>query len=101
MLGQDDVPPVTILSGDRHLGEISVEKSALPYPLYDITSSSLNQPIRGNENEPNRHRLGKNFSDANFGTLEIDWSTDPPKLQIALRNQEGTVVRSATIQQKR
>ncbi len=101
LLAQPDAPPVTVLSGDRHRGEISVEKSTLPYPLYDITSSSLNQPLGGGEKEVNRHRVGENFGGANFGTLEIDWDTAPPTLQFALRDEAGAVVRSVEIQQGR
>ncbi|HEX4608356.1 MAG TPA: alkaline phosphatase D family protein, partial [Urbifossiella sp.] len=34
---------VVVLSGDRHLGEISLDPAAVGYPLYDVTSSGLNQ----------------------------------------------------------
>jgi alkaline phosphatase D len=101
LLDRDDIPPVTILSGDRHLGEISVETSALPYPLYDITSSSLNKPIGKPRKEENSHRVGENFVHSNFGTLEIDWNTMPPMLRFALRDEQGQAVRTLEIQQER
>lgn len=99
LLARDDIPPVTILSGDRHLGEISVHKRGLPYELYDITSSSLNRPM-GGLIERNHRRVGKSFGLANFGSLEIDWSTSPPTLQFALRDEKGTPKRTIEIKQE-
>lgn len=101
LLTRADIPPVTILSGDRHLAEISVESAELSYPLYDITSSSLNAPTGGGEREFNKRRVGKNFGEANFGTLEIDWSSSPPNLSFVIRNSEGEAVRSIQLQQDR
>ncbi|NNC88826.1 MAG: alkaline phosphatase family protein [Akkermansiaceae bacterium] len=101
LLARDGIPPVTVLSGDRHLAEISVEKDAVPYPLHDITSSSLNSPGGGNQDEPNTRRLGENYRDANFGTLTIDWSTTPPTLAFAIRDLAGAPVREVTLRQER
>ena len=89
LLSREDIPPVTILSGDRHRAEISVEKSATPYPVYDVTSSSLNEPISRNRDEKNSRRVGNNFAGANFGTLEIDWSATPPNLDFTIRDEKG------------
>src|SRR5690606_5531844 len=48
---------VLFLSGDRHWSELSRLDEGVPYPLYDLTSSSLNQVHpRGTPTE-NRHRL--------------------------------------------
>ncbi|MEM0897032.1 MAG: alkaline phosphatase D family protein [Verrucomicrobiota bacterium] len=101
LLSRKDVPPLTILSGDRHLAEISVEESAVDYPLHDITSSSLNAAFGGNKNELNSRRIGENFRETNFGTLEIDWNTAPPSLTFAIRDEKGVVVREVKVQQQR
>ncbi|MEM9480403.1 MAG: alkaline phosphatase D family protein [Verrucomicrobiota bacterium] len=101
LLSRDDVPPVTILSGDRHLAEISVEKEDVNYPLYDITSSSLNAAFGGNREEPNKRRIGENFRGTNFGTLEIDWDATPPNLKFAIRDEQGVAVREVELAQKR
>jgi len=86
-----------VVSGDRHSAEISrvaPGPDALPYPLYDLTASSLNQPQgSGKREEPNAHRLGPRFRDANFGTLEIDWDAPTgPTLTLAIRDVNGAVV---------
>jgi alkaline phosphatase D len=101
LLNREDVPPVTFLSGDRHLGEISADKTSLSYPIFDITSSSLNKPIGEPREELNRHRVGENFVHSNFGTLEVDWDATPPLLRFALRDEEGQEVRTVEFQQAR
>lgn len=96
---------VIVVSGDRHSAEISripAGDDALPYPLYDLTASSLNQPKRvDDDREPNRHRIGDRFHGANFGTIEIEWGTGDdgglPGVTLAIRDVDGKVVRSETI----
>ena len=65
---------VVLLSGDTHWAEISlIEKEGL-YPLYDLTSSSLNQvwdPAGANPN-----RIGKAYTQANAGLMTIDWEKE-------------------------
>lgn len=64
---------VIVLSGDRHYAELSVlEGSVVGYPLYDLTSSSLNRPL-GSAFEGNRRRVGPVVGSANFGSVEVDW----------------------------
>ncbi len=87
---------VVFISGDRHKAEISklmpdVKLSGVTYPIYDITSSSLNQPSGGALDEPNPHRVVSKtmFGQINFGTIEIDWSKDDPAVTFAIRDAEG------------
>ncbi len=105
---ESEAAGVIIVSGDRHSAEISripAGNDALHYPLYDITASSFNQPLggkhEGNEDEPNRYRLGDRFHGANFGTIEIDWGTADdgglPAVGLAIRDVDGKVVRSETV----
>lgn len=90
---------VIFISGDRHLAEISRQNPGLGYPLFDITSSSLNQPS-GNftatgarwKNEVNRHRVGLEFFETNFGMIQIDWSASDPVLRLQVRDEKGEVV---------
>jgi alkaline phosphatase D len=96
LLARKDVPPVILLSGDRHLAEISVDRESCGYPLYEITSSSLNQGGGGSDNEPNPLRLGANFRAVNFGTLSIDWSRPAPLVTAALRDLHGAPQRAVT-----
>lgn len=93
---------VVFLSGDRHLAEISrldPGAKAGRYPLYDVTSSSLNAPS-GNftkagvrfGNEINRHRVGLTYFDTNFGLIDIDWDQPSPVVRLQVRDEKGGVV---------
>ena len=51
---------VILLSGDRHWSELSVLEKELDYPLYELTSSSLNQ-VSSRDTSENRFRTGSNL----------------------------------------
>ena len=83
---------VVFISGDRHSAEISgYTHPDVGYPLYDVTSSSLNQAARWH-NEINRHRLGSKYVDVNSGTILIDWEEADPTIRLQVRGQDGKVV---------
>ena len=91
---------MVLLSGDRHLAEISkLPKDVVGYPIFDITSSSLNAPS-GNMtkagvrfgNEINTFRVGLTYFDTNFGMIRIDWSEPDPILRLQVCDEKGGVV---------
>ncbi len=88
---------VVFISGDRHHGEISRlaadEARGIGYPLYDITSSGLNQSSTGEVDEPNRHRVSPAAArGTNYGILAVDWSQDDPALRLQVHDGEGKVL---------
>jgi alkaline phosphatase D len=94
---------VVVLSGDRHLAEISRIHSnseyGIGYPLFDVTSSSLNAPNRnftksGNRfiNQINSYRVGLQYFDTNFGSILIDWDQPDPVIRLQIRDEKGDVV---------
>jgi alkaline phosphatase D len=94
---------VVFLTGDRHLAEISRLPADQPdgvgYPLFDVTSSSLNAPS-GNvtksgvrfANEVNSYRVGLTYFDVNFGTVLVDWEPADPVVRLQVRGEKGEVV---------
>jgi alkaline phosphatase D len=94
---------VVILSGDRHLAEIARlpanHADGVGYPLYDVTSSSLNRPS-GNftkagtrfANEINSYRVGLTYFDTNFGSVLIDWEQPDPVIRLQVCDEKGGVV---------
>lgn len=84
---------VVILSGDRHLAELSVSLEPLSYPLYDITSSGFNQATKSwRAPEKNRHRLAAMPFGNNFGFITIDWASETsPRVTLQLRDEDGEV----------
>jgi alkaline phosphatase D len=98
LIGKSKAGGVVFLSGDRHLAEISrinADESGAGYPLYDVTSSSLNQPGGdGNKDEVNRYRVaGGNYREINFGSIVVDWSQADPTVTLAIHDGDGKIVR--------
>jgi alkaline phosphatase D len=88
---------VVVLSGDRHLAELSLLDGPAGYPLYDLTSSGFNQASRTwRPPEVNRHRVATMPFGNNFGMVLIDWDRPDPRLRLQIRDEDGEV----TIQHK-
>ncbi|MGJ8696648.1 MAG: alkaline phosphatase D family protein [Verrucomicrobiaceae bacterium] len=62
---------VVLFSGDTHWAEVSLVERPGMYPLYDLTSSSLNQKWDPLGENPNR--IGEGYTQANAWMMEIDW----------------------------
>jgi len=83
-------PGVILLSGDRHIHEISVlNDERVRYPLIDVTSSGLTHSYAGLQTEKNRYRVGPKSTQKGFGLIEIDWKNQAVSIQI--RNIDGTM----------
>jgi len=88
---------VVFLSGDRHRAEISRDDPpAAPYPMWDVTSSGLNQGTQP-VSEPNRFRVGPVVRATNFGMVRIDWRAQPVTLTLETRGGDGTLLTSQVI----
>ena len=96
LLGKTKGKGLLVLSGDRHSAEISKLEGALPYPLFDITSSAMNQKQRP-QAEENPNRVGERYFEENFGLLKIDWSKPDTRVTMEIRDLGGKVVRSAQV----
>ncbi|MGJ8663502.1 MAG: alkaline phosphatase D family protein [Marinicella sp.] len=83
-----------ILSGDRHLSEIS-KIHWQGQDIYDITASGMTHSFSGNE-EYNSHRLGQLVVDESFSTLEIDWYNKSAK--VSQFSIDGKVLNQIEIQ---
>ena len=94
---------MVFLTGDRHLAEVAKlpadHTDGVGYPLFDVTSSSLNAPS-GNvtkpevrfANEINSYRVGLTYFEVNFGTVAIDWEPADPVVRLQVRGEKGEVV---------
>ncbi|GAB2557988.1 hypothetical protein GCM10027190_04660 [Spirosoma areae] len=77
LLGKTKPKGALLLSGDRHIAEVSkVSVPGLGYDLFDITSSGLTHVSEPHE-EPNRHRVGEMVAKLNYGLITIDWNSKP------------------------
>jgi alkaline phosphatase D len=76
-----------ILSGDRHISEISKKEIPdLKYPLIDFTSSGLTHSYTDFKGEPNIYRLGNVVSKKSFGILKFDFKTNVVTMEIRGEN---------------
>lgn len=86
-----------ILSGDRHMAEISkMQLEGLPYPLYDFTSSGMTH-IRSGTSEVNKFRVGDMILKKNFGLLKIRWEADKPIVTMEVRGQQNEMYQEVTV----
>lgn len=88
---------LVVLSGDRHLGALYRLPRAGSYPLYEMTTSSLNQAFVKAQPypEPDPNRLGERYHAENFGTIDVDWVRR--SLTMNLHGIDGKVVATRTI----
>jgi len=73
-----------LLSGDRHIAEISRVQEA-EYPVYEITASGLTHSYEGAD-EPNRHRISGLIDRKNYGLLHYVFSSRGPELLAEVRS---------------
>ena len=79
---------IVFLSGDRHVGALYRSDDG-PYPLYEITSSSLNRPIKGKKPyDPGAPQIGPVFVKENFGLVRINWKAGEATLELRDLNNE-------------
>lgn len=88
---------VVFLSGDRHSAGLYAKRRKDHYPLFEMTSSSLNRPTpypSTGENGPNQ--LGPLYDEANYATIEFDWSARTVILRI--KDMSGEAVQTASLE---
>jgi len=91
LIGKTAANGVLFVSGDPHFSEYSkIADASVPYPLWDMTSSALNQYNRGKR--PNARRVVGPFGEPNFGVIEIDWNAPKPIVHLSTRNLKGATV---------
>jgi len=90
--------PVVILSGDRHLAEISrLTRNSVGDFIYEITSSGLNSAGAG-KNEVNRHRMSQdNIREDNFGFIKISSTEGTPDIRLQVRNIDGNILQEVIV----
>lgn len=103
LIDRTDADGVVFVSGDRHLIEISCSRGEdevpVPYPMWDFTSSGLNQGGSGYVSEPSRYRVGPALRVPNYGILQIDWDCPTgPIVTMEGRSNEGQVLLAETVE---
>ena len=85
-----------IISGDRHIAEISkIELKGLPKPVYEITSSGMTHSYElvEKKGEPNQHRVKNHLSgQLNFGLFFIDWEKESVEIRAEVRGLRNEIL---------
>lgn len=93
LLRKHSVKRPVLVSGDRHIAEIS--KMTFPYydyPVYELTTSGLTHSYDKVGDEPNQHRVSKLIGELNFGIIQIDWSAGAaPGVRIEVRGKNEKI----------
>lgn len=84
---------VVLLSGDRHLAEVSMMDGGVGYPLYELTASSLNASrAEWRMHEPNRWRVASVNVGNTFGLIEIDWGQPDSAVTLKTLDVRGSTL---------
>lgn len=78
-----------VISGDRHIAEISKIKLPDYGSLVEITSSGLTHAYSSFTSEANKHRVGNVSSVLNFGLLKVDWNSYSPVVTMEIRGEDN------------
>jgi alkaline phosphatase D len=109
LLRRTQAKSVVVISGDRHMAELSALTPAdgAPYLLYDLTTSGLNQPVEKETEhkaknppkpQPNRYRVHERpYTGSNFGLLRVKWDGPNPSVRLEVCGLTGEVLISRDI----
>lgn len=92
VIRQNDANNVIFVSGDRHTSFIYESREALPYPVQELTASSLNKSFADSTKEVDSAQLGEGYTKENYGSIAINW--DQKSLELNIHANDGTKVRS-------
>lgn len=85
-----------LLSGDRHIAEISLLKDPrFPSGLYEITSSGMTHTWSTYREEYNPYRIGKMIASLHYGNLNFDWENE--KMTFYIKGEQGQVYLEQTM----
>ncbi len=92
LIGETGAEGVVFVSGDRHSGFLyRIEDEALPYPVHELTASSLNMSFRDETDERDSAQLGAGVAKRNFGAIGIDWAAGT--VTLSLHGETGEPLR--------
>ncbi|MCX6130341.1 MAG: alkaline phosphatase D family protein [Proteobacteria bacterium] len=94
MLDQNPIKNVLLMSGDRHIAEISKLKLASGRELLEVTSSGLTHSYSAFTEDRNRNslRVGGVLPRLNYGILKIDWEGPQAKVSVEVRDINRQVI---------
>ncbi len=84
-----------LLSGDRHMAEVSeITIDGYKNPIKEITASGMTHGWPVDRKEPNQYRVGEKVIEKNFAVLNIDWEQSPVAFEVEVRGVENQLYHS-------
>ena len=97
MLAKLEVERPILMSGDRHIAEISsIALDGYDQKVFEITASGLTHSWE-TADEDNRHRIGPLVTQKNFGFISIDWSATKPQVTLSIRGQRNELYHQVVV----
>jgi len=98
LLSEINPKPLIIISGDRHIAEVSkIDLPGLSYPLYDFTASGLTHTWGMYWDEPNRYRVDSLIAAKNFGLIIVDWQGKNPLVTLEVRGEQNELIQEISV----
>jgi alkaline phosphatase D len=94
LVSETEAKGVVFVSGDRHTGFLYSSDTALPYPVSEITASSLNVSYGATTEEMDAAQVGAGYPPENYGAIGIDWTAGT--VNLAIHDNTGETVRELT-----
>jgi len=94
LISETEAKGVVFVSGDRHTGFLYSSDTALPYPVSEITASSLNVSFATTTEEMDAAQVGVGYPPENYGAIGIDWTAGT--VSLAIHDNTGETVRELT-----
>lgn len=87
LLEKSQANNIVLVSGDRHIAEISkIKLDKIDKPIYDLTASGLTHTWSEMWDEPNKYRVGDLIMKRNFGLIKVNWDqNDNPSITLEVR----------------
>ncbi|RZS97960.1 alkaline phosphatase D family protein [Cecembia calidifontis] len=77
LIANSKVKNPILLSGDRHIAEISqLKDKRFPLGIVEITSSGMTHTWSSYREEYNPYRIGNLIASLHYGTLKLDWENE-------------------------
>ncbi len=94
LIQETEANGVVFVSGDRHTAFLYESKTALPYPVSELTASSANVSFATTTAEMDSAQIGEGYPPENYGAIGIDWTAGTVRLEI--KSNAGETVRETT-----
>ncbi|HYX38778.1 MAG TPA: alkaline phosphatase D family protein [Oligoflexus sp.] len=105
LVDRSPYPNIILISGDRHLAELSKMDLPSGKTVWEVTSSGMTHSYReaNDSSSPNSLRVGPMLPRLNYGVLKIDWESPAPAVSIEVHdiNKEAIIKQTVPLRKRK